>query len=68
MLRRVLGWSPQELKKGCVYALVLLAPGSFVILPVFWLVRMLSARVARRSKSADRSISWVFTASSRISG
>ena len=28
-----------ELKKWCLYVLVLLAPGSFVILPVVWCVR-----------------------------
>lgn len=27
--------------KWCVYALVLLIPGSFLILPLFWLVRRL---------------------------
>jgi len=30
-----------ELRKWCVYALVLLAPGSLVILPVVWCVRRL---------------------------
>jgi hypothetical protein len=29
----------RELRKWCLYALVLLAPGSFVILPVVWCVR-----------------------------
>jgi len=31
--------SPREIAKWCVYALVLLVPGSFVFLPVMWLVR-----------------------------
>jgi len=30
---------PREIAKWCVYALVLLAPGSFVVLPVLWLIR-----------------------------
>jgi len=29
----------REIAKWCAYALVLLAPGSFVFLPVMWLVR-----------------------------
>ena len=68
MLRRFEGRSPQELKKWCAYALVLLAPGSFVILPVFWLVRFLGARAARQADPADRLRGWIFPASSRISG
>jgi hypothetical protein len=39
MFRTVTAPSPRELTKWCVYALVLLAPGSFVVLPVLWLVR-----------------------------
>jgi hypothetical protein len=39
MFRRSLGLSPRELGKYCAYALILLAPGSFVVLPVLWLVR-----------------------------
>ena len=31
--------SPRELTKWCAYALLLLAPGSFLVLPVLWLVR-----------------------------
>jgi len=31
--------TPRELTKWCAYALLLLAPGSFVVLPVLWLVR-----------------------------
>jgi len=49
MLRRFEELSPQELKKWCAYALVLLVPGSFVILPVFWLVRLVGARTARQA-------------------
>jgi hypothetical protein len=34
--------------KWCAYALVLLAPGSFVVLPALWLARALAARAPRR--------------------
>ena len=34
--------SPPELRKWGAYALILLVPGSFVILPVLWLVRLRS--------------------------
>ena len=34
--------SPLELRKWGVYALLLLAPGSFVLLPAYWLVRRLT--------------------------
>lgn len=30
---------PREAAKWCAYALVLLAPGSFVVLPLLWLSR-----------------------------
>ncbi len=39
MFRPLIAPSPRELTKWCAYALVLLTPGSFVILPVLWLVR-----------------------------
>ena len=39
MIRRLKAPSPSELRKYFVYALILLAPGSFVVLPVLWLVR-----------------------------
>jgi TRAP-type C4-dicarboxylate transport system permease small subunit len=41
MLRPFLPSRPLELTKWCVYALVLLAPGSFVVLGVLWFVRLL---------------------------
>ena len=34
----------QQLGKWCVYGLLLLAPGSFLVLPVLWLVRQFRAR------------------------
>ena len=33
--------------KWCAYALVLLAPGSFIVLPMLWLARTLAARSPR---------------------
>lgn len=39
MFRPYLACWPRELAKWCMCALVLLAPGSFVVLPVLWLVR-----------------------------
>jgi hypothetical protein len=35
--------SPPELRKWCVYALVLLVPGSFVVLPALWFARLMSS-------------------------
>ena len=37
--KKLTGSSPRELTKWLAYALVLLAPGSFVLLPLLWLVR-----------------------------
>ncbi len=39
MFRRLKPPSPPELRKWGACALVLLVPGSFVVLPVLWLVR-----------------------------
>jgi len=33
--------APRELTRWCGYALVLLTPGSFVVVPVLWLARHL---------------------------
>src|SRR5205085_11951954 len=41
MSRAVLPCGPRVLKRWCLYVLVLLAPGSFVILPVVWCMRRL---------------------------
>ena len=38
--------SRRELTKWCMYGLVLLAPGSFVVLPALWFVRLF--RYSRR--------------------
>jgi uncharacterized membrane protein len=39
MFRPLPALTPTGLGKWCAYALVLLAPGSFIALPVLWLVR-----------------------------
>jgi hypothetical protein len=44
MFRPLASQSPLELRKWCAYALLLLAPGSFVVLPALWLVRHLAFR------------------------
>ena len=31
---------PHNLGKWCAYAVILLVPGSFIVLPVMWLVRL----------------------------
>jgi hypothetical protein len=36
--------SPPELRKWCMYAVILLLPGSFVVLPALWLVKFIGAR------------------------
>ena len=43
MFRALASSSPLELRKWGAYALVLLVPGSFVVLPVFLLVRHLAS-------------------------
>ena len=40
MYRRLTASFSPELRKWCAYALILLVPGSFVMLPVLWLVRL----------------------------
>jgi hypothetical protein len=38
---------PREMAKWCAYTLVLLAPGSFVVLPLLWLGRRWVSRGSR---------------------
>jgi hypothetical protein len=52
MFRPLIVTSPRELTKWCAYALVLLAPGSFVVLPVLWLVRRFQASPTTRNVKA----------------
>jgi len=44
MFRFLTSASPLELRKWGTYALLLLAPGSFVLLPAYWLLRRLAVR------------------------
>jgi hypothetical protein len=46
MFRRSIGLSPRELGKCFAYALILLAPGSFVVLPLLWLVRQFAIQTS----------------------
>jgi hypothetical protein len=46
MFRRPIAPSPRELWKWCAYALILLAPGSFVVLPLLWLARQFGNRAS----------------------
>jgi hypothetical protein len=39
MFRPLIDALPPGLAKWCAYALIALAPGSFVVLPVVWLIR-----------------------------
>jgi hypothetical protein len=48
MFRQLLAFSPRDLGKCCAYALILLAPGSFVVLPVLWLVRLVGVLALRQ--------------------
>jgi hypothetical protein len=39
MIRHLFAAVPPEVAKWCAFALILLAPGSFIVLPVLWLAR-----------------------------
>ncbi len=47
MFQSLMATQPREWAKWCVYALVLLTPGSFVIVPLYCLVRHGMQRAAR---------------------
>jgi hypothetical protein len=49
MLRQPISASPRDFGKWCAYAVALLAPGSFVVLPAIWLYRLVAAQVARKA-------------------
>ena len=51
MLRRYIESSPHPLGKWCAYALLLLLPGSLIVLPVLWLVRLVRRHDGRRASS-----------------
>jgi hypothetical protein len=42
MFRSLAAASPLDVRKWGIYALILLAPGSFVLLPAYWLLRRLA--------------------------
>lgn len=44
--------APREWAKWCVCAVLLLAPGSFIVLPMLWIGRQLAARVLRPAATA----------------
>jgi hypothetical protein len=46
MFRHLKAATPQELGKWCLYLLVLLTPGSFIAVPVFWLLSRYRSRLA----------------------
>jgi hypothetical protein len=46
MFRRLKAAIPQEPGKWCVYVLVLLTPGSFIALPLLWLLNRARSRFA----------------------
>lgn len=45
--RKLVAPSPRELARWSAYTLVLLAPGSFIVLPVLWLVRRFAVQASR---------------------
>ena len=47
MFRRLIASSPRSLSKWCAYTLILLAPGSFIVLPVMWLVKIVGLQASR---------------------
>jgi hypothetical protein len=50
MIRRLIAATPRELVKCCAYALILLTPGSFVVLPLLWLIRQFGVRTVPRRR------------------
>ena len=52
MFRSLTSPSNLELRKWGAYALLLLAPGSFVLLPAYWIVRRLTV-APRPGKASD---------------
>ena len=54
MLRRLKSRRARRLARWCAYGLVLVAPGSFVVVPLWLLGRRLAARDAAARDEADR--------------
>jgi hypothetical protein len=51
MLHRLIASPPRNLGKWCAYLLILLTPGSFIVLPVLWLVRLVAVPALRAPAS-----------------
>jgi hypothetical protein len=47
-VNRLMRSPPRELTKWCAYAVLLLVPGSFLVLPMLWLVRLFGAQASRQ--------------------
>jgi hypothetical protein len=47
MFRRVIASPPRSLSRWCGYALILLTPGSFIVLPLFWLLKVFGFQASR---------------------
>jgi hypothetical protein len=52
VFQTLMAMPPREIARWCGYAFLLLAPGSFVILPVLWLARHVALK-ARGVTQAD---------------
>ena len=52
---------PREIAKWCSYAIVLLAPGSFVVLPLLWLARHWPARTTRLTTASPAALELAHT-------
>ena len=48
MYTHFLASSPPESVKWCAYALVLLLPGSFVVVPALWLIKLWRTHLPQR--------------------
>lgn len=55
LLRSLFAPTPREVTKWFAYALILVAPGSFVVLPVLWLARLLECIAARKYDGRSKS-------------
>jgi hypothetical protein len=51
MIRNLIAAVPPEVARWCALALVLLAPGSFIVMPIWWLARQVRRWAAIRQPS-----------------
>jgi hypothetical protein len=63
MLYRPIEFLPSALGKWCAYALILLAPGSFIVLAVMGLVKLYAQRNGSSWGSARRDLLGIFVGS-----